>query len=54
MKKIKNPSQKLLKDEETSNLSQIELHSDEKVEEYFRNKKEGESSDDRDSPSFLV
>lgn len=32
----------------------IELHFDEKVQKYFINNKEGESSDYRDSPSFIL
>ena len=35
-------------------IKSIKLHFDEKVQKYFINNKEGESSDDGDSPSFSV
>lgn len=35
-------------------IESIELHFDEKVQKYFINNKEGESSDDGDSPSFIL
>ncbi len=35
-------------------IDSIELHFDEKVQKYFINNKEGESSDDGDSPSFIL
>lgn len=35
-------------------IDRIELHFDENVQKYFINNKEGESSDNGDSPSFIL
>ncbi len=35
-------------------IESIEIHFDEKVQKYFINNKEGESSDDGRSPNFVL